>query len=81
MSQPDRPAWHTLATADAARRTAGSLPGGLSRAEAAVRLSRNGPNLLVEGRRRGPGRMLLDQFADLMVIVLVAAAVIAGLMG
>ncbi len=73
--------WHCRTVEEVALELATSLPGGLARAEAAARLARVGPNLLVEGRRRGPGRILLDQFADLMVLVLIGAAVVAGLVG
>ena len=74
-------AWHCRTVEEVALELATRLPGGLNRAEAALRLARFGPNLLVEGRRRGPGRLLLDQFTDLMVLVLIGAAVVAGLVG
>ncbi|MGE5230367.1 MAG: cation-translocating P-type ATPase, partial [Deltaproteobacteria bacterium] len=73
--------WHCRTVEEVTCELATPLPGGLARAEAAARLARVGPNLLVEGRRRGPGRILLDQFADLMVLVLIGAAVVAGLVG
>jgi P-type Ca2+ transporter type 2C len=75
------PAWHCSTVEEVALELATRLPGGLDRAEAAARLARLGPNLLVEGRRRGPGRILLEQFTDLMVLVLIGAAVVAGLVG
>jgi P-type Ca2+ transporter type 2C len=58
-----------------------SLQYGLDDAEATLRLAVNGPNTLREGRRRGPARILLAQFTDFMVIVLLAAAVVAGAIG
>src|SRR3990172_9011598 len=54
---------------------------GLTAAEAATRLAQHGPNALIEGRRRGPVRMLLDQFTDFMIMVLLAAAVVSGFIG
>jgi P-type Ca2+ transporter type 2C len=54
---------------------------GLTVAEAATRLVQHGPNALIEGRRRGPVRMLLDQFTDFMIVVLLAAAVVSGVIG
>jgi P-type Ca2+ transporter type 2C len=54
---------------------------GLTAAEAAARLAQKGPNALIEGRRRGPVRMLLDQFTDFMIVVLLAAAVVSGVIG
>ncbi|HJW80869.1 MAG TPA: cation-transporting P-type ATPase, partial [Acidiferrobacterales bacterium] len=41
---------------------------GLTAAEAATRLAQKGLNVLIEGRRRGPVRMLLDQFTDFMIM-------------
>jgi Ca2+-transporting ATPase len=54
---------------------------GLAAVEAAARLQRHGPNELREKPRRGLLRMLLDQFADFMILVLIAAAVISGVVG
>ncbi len=54
---------------------------GLAPEEARARLGRYGRNELVEGRRRTVLAMLLGQFADFMIIVLIAAAVIAGIIG
>jgi Ca2+-transporting ATPase len=73
--------WHCRTVEEIAIDLATRLPGGLDRAEAATRLARVGPNLLTEGRRRGPGRILLEQFTDLMVLVLLGAAVVAGAVG
>jgi P-type Ca2+ transporter type 2C len=54
---------------------------GLDAAEAERRLAQFGANELREGRRRGPARMLLDQFTDFMILVLLAAALVAGFVG
>jgi len=54
---------------------------GLSTLEAAERLQAYGPNAITEGRRRGPMRMLLGQFKDFMILVLIAAAIISGVVG
>jgi len=64
-----------------ARRLTTSVSEGLSPAEAAARLAGVGPNLIIQTRRRGPGRILLEQFTDVMVLVLLAAAVVAGAIG
>ena len=73
--------WHCRTVEEVVRDLATRLPGGLGRAEAASRLARLGPNVLTEARRRGPGRILFEQFTDLMVLVLLGAAVVAGLIG
>lgn len=54
---------------------------GLDAAEAATRAARHGPNELQARRRRGPWALLAAQFTDLMVLVLLAAAVISALIG
>jgi len=54
---------------------------GLAAAEARTRLQRHGPNALPEAKRRPAWRIFLDQFADFMILVLLAAAVITGLLG
>ncbi len=54
---------------------------GLASAEAALRLERQGPNTLPEGQRRGIARMLLGQFQDLMIQILLIAALIAAFIG
>ncbi|CAG1065722.1 H+-transporting ATPase [uncultured bacterium] len=59
----------------------GSSLNGLSREEAEKRLDEYGPNLLKEKKKRSVFTMLLDQFKDFMIIVLLAAAVISGLIG
>ncbi|OPY10801.1 MAG: Calcium-transporting ATPase 1 [Syntrophus sp. PtaU1.Bin005] len=54
---------------------------GLSSGEAAERLKRLGPNELTEKKKKSPFRMFLDQFLDFMILILIAAAVIAGFIG
>jgi len=84
MAAPSRTsapqAWHTL-TADAALTTVDSRLAGLTPPEVAKRREELGPNTLPEGRNRPLWRMLLDQFTDFMILVLIAAAIVAGLVG
>lgn len=54
---------------------------GLSQREAEQRLAELGPNLVAEQRLRGPLAMLLGQFADFMIVVLILAGVVSGLVG
>ncbi|MBD3240629.1 MAG: HAD-IC family P-type ATPase, partial [Chitinivibrionales bacterium] len=59
----------------------GTSRSGLSAADARERLERHGPNRLQEGRRRTALGMFLNQFKDFMILVLIAAAIIAGVIG
>ena len=54
---------------------------GLSSEEALRRLQQYGPNALQEKKKKTPLMMLGDQFKDFMILVLIAAAVIAGVIG
>ena len=74
------PEWHTLPI-DATLQCLHADAQGLTSAEAAARLQQYGPNALPEGRGRSVARMLLDQFADFMILVLIAAAVVSGIVG
>jgi Ca2+-transporting ATPase len=77
----DAAAWHTLSPADTAARLGVDLDSGLSSADAAQRAARCGPNTTPETQRRGAWRMLLEQFTDFMILVLIGAAIISGLIG
>jgi Ca2+-transporting ATPase len=54
---------------------------GLTAEEARARLDRFGPNELVEKKRKTAVRMFLEQFTDFMILVLIAAAVVSGIIG
>ena len=58
-----------------------SSPGGLTNRDARERLAVHGPNLLREGPRRTALGLLAGQFTDFMILVLLAAAVVSGLIG
>jgi Ca2+-transporting ATPase len=73
--------WHTLGIDEVAQRLETNPRSGLSSEQAASRLAHFGPNALQEKRARSPWRMLLDQFSDFMIIVLIGAAIISGVVG
>jgi len=54
---------------------------GLSSTEAGARLAEHGPNRLPQPPRRGPLARFLAQFSNLLIQVLIVAAVITGLLG
>jgi Ca2+-transporting ATPase len=73
-------AWHQQAAATTLR-ILGSNPFGLTTDEAQQRLSRHGPNTLDFRDRRTAVRILLGQFTDFMILVLIAAAILSGIIG
>ncbi|HSF29265.1 MAG TPA: cation-translocating P-type ATPase [Candidatus Tectomicrobia bacterium] len=72
--------WHQLSV-EAALDAMRSAAQGLRAPEVEHRLAMFGPNELIEGKRRSTLRMFADQFSDFMILVLLVAAVIAGLIG
>ncbi len=54
---------------------------GLSGTEAEKRLSEYGLNRLKEAKKKTPLLILLDQFKDFMILVLIGAAIISGVIG
>ncbi len=54
---------------------------GLSEVEAGKRLRKYGANILEEKKKRTAFMMLLTQFKDFMILVLIAAAILSGIIG
>lgn len=54
---------------------------GLSEQEAAARLERNGHNELQSGGNKSVLRIFLEQFADFLVLILIAAAIVSAALG
>jgi magnesium-transporting ATPase (P-type) len=77
--QPGRPFWAEPAETALARTRSG--PKGLDEAEAASRLEADGPNRLPEPPRRTALQRLVAQFNNLLILVLIGAAVITALLG
>ncbi len=69
--------WHTLDTESSLQKLSAS-PAGLSRAEAQARLQQYGPNRLPETGRRTILLRLLLQFHNILIYVLLGAAVITA---
>jgi P-type Ca2+ transporter type 2C len=73
-------AWHALGVRETLARL-GARAEGLSRAEAANRLARVGPNRLPRGRPTSGWRLLRDQFTSVVVALLAAAAIVSLALG
>jgi Ca2+-transporting ATPase len=70
-----------LASATEVAQALHSAPTGLDAATAARLLAEHGPNQLAASRKKTWWRLLLHQFTDVMILVLLAAAVISALVG
>ncbi|GAB4481468.1 MAG: cation-translocating P-type ATPase [Anaerolineae bacterium] len=73
--------WHTLSVEQALARLDVSLDIGLSDAQIAERQARFGPNELVERGVKNPLLIIWEQLTDPLVIILIAAALISGILG
>jgi P-type Ca2+ transporter type 2C len=72
--------WHRLNTTEVFE-LMGSRPGGLSSAVAEEKLLQYGPNQLTEGKKKTIAGILLGQFKDVMILILLVAAIISGAIG
>ncbi len=72
--------WHSLDNDEVLRRLQASAVG-LTTEQARQRQSHHGPNTLPEARRRSVPSILLHQFTDFMILVLLVAALISGIIG
>lgn len=72
--------WHKLSIEKTFEQV-GSSPKGLTPDAAKQKLIESGPNEIAEGKRKTTGAILLAQFKDVMILILIAAAIISGLIG
>jgi Ca2+-transporting ATPase len=72
-----RRGWHAMALPDVVVALDVVPAAGLSSAEAARRLERYGPNRLADASREPRWRVFLRQFQDLLILILLAAAVVS----
>ena len=73
--------WHTLTVAEVVERVRVDPDTGLDHAEAARRLADHGPNALPEHAGRGLLQLAVEQVKDVMILLLVVAAVVSGVVG
>jgi Ca2+-transporting ATPase len=74
-------AWHGIDLDDVAARLDTSLRSGLSEQEAARRLAEYGPNELPAARGTAPWRLLLAQFKNVLIVILLAAVALSAVLG
>jgi Ca2+-transporting ATPase len=72
--------WHRLSIAEVFE-LLGTNRQGLSTNTAKEKLLKFGPNELQEGKKKSIVGMLLTQFKDLMILILLVAAIISGMIG
>ncbi len=75
------PEWHTLTAEQTLEHWQSQADQGLSGAQIEQRRDRYGRNEIPEKARRGVGRIVLAQFSDLMILILLGAAMISGVVG
>ena len=78
--QPKSQPWHTLPI-DRTLSLLNTRDSGLNRDEAARRLSEHGPNELQAAETTPAWRTLMEQFKNVLVLMLLAAAVVSGALG
>lgn len=69
--------WHALASPEDVYAAAGTTERGLTKADAADRLTKYGPNAMTPGKTRTIWRLLWEQF-NVIIYILLAAAIISG---
>lgn len=72
--------WHSVDTSEVLSRL-DSCASGLTSAQAQRRLAEQGPNIIPSAKRLSWFSIIIHQFADFMIIVLLTAALISGLLG
>ena len=72
--------WHALAVSDTLDRL-GTTGGGLSSEEAARRLGEHGPNELVAAAGVSPWSLLLAQFKNVLILILLFAVALSAVLG
>jgi len=77
----DKPVnWHQIDPTEVLEKLQSSDMGLVSE-EARLRFEHYGPNELIEKKHKSLWMMFFDQFKDFMILVLIAAAVVAGIIG
>jgi Ca2+-transporting ATPase len=72
--------WHTLDIETVFKKLDGTAEG-LSQQKAAARLKQYGPNNLIEQKKKSAWLLLLAQFKDFMILILIAASIVSAWIG
>ncbi|MEJ2231738.1 MAG: HAD-IC family P-type ATPase [Nitrospirales bacterium] len=80
-NKSDTNAKNSLSVEDATQRLEVDPQTGLNTQEVRCRARRYGPNIIPEHRQRSLTRILIDQFTDFMILVLIGAAIVSGMLG
>jgi Ca2+-transporting ATPase len=72
--------WHVLTTTDTLNSFSVQPASGLDEEQVKTRMEQYGPNSLAKGKKRSVSATFFAQFADVMIWVLLAAAVISVLL-
>ena len=80
-TQPHSPLWHLRDGMELAREHGVDPEHGLPADQVAQRTQQHGPNALPQSEGRSFWALLLEQFSDFMILVLLAAALISGVVG
>ncbi len=73
--------WHTLTVDETTATLDVDTESGLSDQQVATRLTQYGPNELEERGGKSPWLILWEQFSNIMVLILIVAAIISALLG
>lgn len=76
----EQEAWHSMSADDVSRILKTDLFG-LNEDEAIRRLREFGPNELVAEERESPIRLLLEQFKNLLIVILIFATIFSAVIG
>src|SRR5512147_2093814 len=73
--------WYKILSTDVVKALKVDPEQGLSAAEAAARLEQHGPNELIDRGTKSPWKILLEQFAQTLIVVLIIASIISFFLG
>lgn len=73
--------WYALGAEETIQRLGSDKSRGLSKEEGEKRLTRYGPNELPKGKARGPWKLLLSQFQNILIIILIVGSIISLAVG